>query len=254
MYLWGNPSPTPLASDLAAVLACQPDAFLTAASACGSYGMAKPHTGHPQVVLVGRKSPRGDIDTRSTASLHSDDHRTSQAIPIVSPARAVIDYAREATPDEVADAIEQGQIKGLITKPALQAAVERAGKRPGVPFIRAVLEDLVFTRSKAERVVLGLIRQAGLPMPQVNDDSGDDEIDFVWHELRLVLEVDGYRFHHTGRRVEDDRRRDADRQRDGYTTIRATYIEVTSRPQAFIARLAMAIARAQDHHRRAAAA
>ena len=249
VYLWGNPSPAPFASDLAAVLSCGEAAYLTAASACAGYGLIKAVPLKREILLVGRQLHRKDIATRSTATLHSDDHRIWHAIPIVSPSRAVIDYARDATPDQVADAIEQGQIKGLITKAALQAAVDRAGKRPGIPFIRDLLTDLVFTRSKAERIVLDLIRQAGLPLPRVNHRLDGDEIDFVWDHLGIVVEVDGYRFHSTRRRVENDRRRDADHQLNGYTTLRATYTEITTRPYYVIPRLATAIARAADAQR-----
>ena len=246
VFVWGNPSPAQFAYDLAAVLSCRPDAYLTGPSACAAYGIVKRAPQKRAVLLVGRRTKRSDVDVRTTATLHPDDHRTWQAIPIVSPARAVIDYARDATPDQLADATEQGQIKQLITKPALQTALDRAGKRPGAPLIRDLLKDLVFTRSWLERRVLTLIKEANLPAPRVNESVDGDEIDLVWDDLRLVLEIDGYRFHSTRRRFENDRRRDADRQRDGYTTLRATYTEITTRPYAFIARLAMAIARAAD--------
>jgi hypothetical protein len=42
---------------------------------------------------------------------------------------------------------------------------------------------------------LALVRAAGLPDPLVNARVGRYEVDFLWPEERLVVEVDGWRWH-----------------------------------------------------------
>ena len=65
------------------------------------------------------------------------------------------------------------------------------------------------TRSEAEVRFLALIRRAGLPDPETNAAVGDLEIDFLWRDHRLAVEVDGFRHHGTRPRFESDRRRAA---------------------------------------------
>lgn len=250
VYLLGNPSPAPFAQELAAVLACGEEAYLAGWSAPATWGMLPAHEGPPHVAIVGRAVNRKGIVTSQVAPLDPLDTRTFQAIPILAPARAIVEVAGDLTPDQLADAIERGQVKRLITKAALEEALARAPRRPGTGLIRDLLTDLVFTRSKGERKVMTLIRAARLPIPKVNFSVDGDEIDFVWEELQLTLEVDGFRFHATRRAFERDRRRDADRQRAGHTVMRATYNEVDREPHYFIGRLAVAIARAEDRLRR----
>jgi very-short-patch-repair endonuclease len=54
------------------------------------------------------------------------------------------------------------------------------------------------------------------------------EVDFLFVAQRLVVEVDGYRFHRTPRAFERDRERDAILARAGYRTPRFTYRQVTA--------------------------
>jgi very-short-patch-repair endonuclease len=54
----------------------------------------------------------------------------------------------------------------------------------------------------------------------------DDRVDFLWHELRLVVETDGLRYHRTAAQQSKDRRRDQDLTAAGYTVLRFTYAQV----------------------------
>ena len=69
-----------------------------------------------------------------------------------------------------------------------------------------------WTRSELERAILALIRDAGLPEPQVNVIVCGHLVDFWWPRERLVVEVDGYLWHKSRRSFEEDRRRDVERQ------------------------------------------
>ena len=50
----------------------------------------------------------------------------------------------------------------------------------------------------------------GLPKPRRNVGAHGHELDFFWPELRLNVEMDGYRWHSTRARLNRDRRRDAE--------------------------------------------
>jgi very-short-patch-repair endonuclease len=90
--------------------------------------------------------------------------------------------------------------------------------------------------------MLELIVSAGLPRPEVNATVAGHEVDFLWRSQRLVLEVDGYAFHHTRAAFEADRRRDAQLQDAGHRVVRTTWQQLTHEPVAVIARLSRALA------------
>ncbi len=71
----------------------------------------------------------------------------------------------------------------------------------------------------------------------------DHEVDALYEEARLVVEMDGYAFHRTRRAFEQDRRRDASLLAAGYRVMRITYRQLDEEPEAVVVRLATALAR-----------
>jgi very-short-patch-repair endonuclease len=90
--------------------------------------------------------------------------------------------------------------------------------------------------------MLTLIRAAALPEPQVNAVINGHEVDTLWPDSNLVLEVDGFAWHGDRIAFEADRLRDAELAARGYTVIRVTWRQLTERPQEVVARLAAALA------------
>jgi very-short-patch-repair endonuclease len=97
------------------------------------------------------------------------------------------------------------------------------------------------TESKAQRRLLELIREAGLPFPKTEQPLLGYRVDLLWPDLKLVVEVDGYQSHGTRGAFEHDRRRDARLQAAGFTVMRVTAREIEYRPWAVVAQLAQAI-------------
>jgi very-short-patch-repair endonuclease len=64
------------------------------------------------------------------------------------------------------------------------------------------------TRSRAERRFQKLLRDAHLPSPRVNARVGGYEADFLSEAEKVILEVDGWRFHGHRRAFERDRKKD----------------------------------------------
>ncbi len=89
--------------------------------------------------------------------------------------------------------------------------------------------------------MLALVRAARLPMPDVNVRVGPIEVDFLWREERLVVEVDGFRFHSSRAAFERDRRRDAELQAGGLRVMRVTWRQLTREREATLARIARAL-------------
>jgi very-short-patch-repair endonuclease len=56
-------------------------------------------------------------------------------------------------------------------------------------------------------------------------------VDFVWRDRRLIVEVDGYRYHRSPRKFESDREQDVNLGMKGWTTRRFTWRQVKHRAQ-----------------------
>jgi hypothetical protein len=76
------------------------------------------------------------------------------------------------------------------------------------------------------------VRQAELPWPRFNTTLRRFEVDVLWAEQHVVVEVDGYAFHGHRSAFERDRRRDQALVAAGYTVIRVTTRQLVDEPMA----------------------
>ncbi len=97
------------------------------------------------------------------------------------------------------------------------------------------------TRSRMERKLRALIKQAALPAPLSNVRVHGHEVDMYWPAHRLVVEFDGWNTHSSRTAFESDRLKDAALQLAGERVIRVTGRQLEGRPHALVARLAVAI-------------
>ena len=97
------------------------------------------------------------------------------------------------------------------------------------------------TRSRMERALRALIKQAGLPAPHSNVRVHGHEVDMYWPAHRVVVEFDGWDTHSSRTAFESDRLKDAALQLAGERVIRVTGRQLEGRPHALVARLAVAI-------------
>jgi len=203
--------------EMAAVLAIGEGAALSHQSAAAIWGfMRAPHGDvHVTVARRGRRSRTG-IRVHQTLSLKAAVHN---GLPVTTPARTLADLARVLTTDELTRAKEQAHILGLVI--------------PG--------EDRFpeFTRSEAERRLKTLCKAADLPIPMTNARVAGHEVDAFWPAQRLVVEIDGWRYHRTRAAFERDRRKDAALQAAGYRVVRITYNRLCYESYAVAAELAV---------------
>jgi very-short-patch-repair endonuclease len=241
VYRWGVPSDEPWTRARAAVLACGDDSIATHHAALGLYGL-RPHPAGPiDVTVVGRRVRREGVRVHSVASMHEADARRLRGIAVSSPARALLEVSPELSPRDLASAVEQAQVRKLVSKRDIAAAIARSRQRAGVPALRALLDEPAFTRSKAERLVVRLVRAARLPEPAFNAYAEGFEVDALWRRERVALEFDSYEFHATRAAFERDRRKTAALTRAQYVVLRTTWYELRREPYALVARTAEAL-------------
>jgi very-short-patch-repair endonuclease len=142
-------------------------------------------------------------------------------------------------------AYAEAQARRLVSTAGLWAVVCRNGKRPGAGVLSAILDagaGPALTRSEAEERLLSLIRSAGLPPPETNVRLGAHEVDFLWRSERLIVEVDGFRFHASRAAFERDRLRDAKLLAHGFRVIRVTWRQIVRDPEGTVVRITSALA------------
>jgi very-short-patch-repair endonuclease len=243
VYLVG-PLETPLTNAMAAVLAYGEAALLSHYPAAVLWGLRPAPAKTMHVTIPGRDArSRDGIRAHSLRHLHPHDATRRQGIPVTSPARTLLDLATELPQRDLNRAVDEARVLHLVTDRSLNEQFKRYRYHPGTPALRqAIQTEPAFTRSEAERRLLELIRAARLTTPETNDRVGQHEVDFLWREQRLVVEVDGYAFHSSRGAFERDRRRDADLAREGIRVVRVTWRQIADEPEAIVATLAAALA------------
>jgi very-short-patch-repair endonuclease len=245
VFLLGHPRPIAGARELAAVLACGRDAALSHLSAAGLWRLLPGREGDVDVTVPGRNPGRKPgIRVHRVSALDPRDIRKLGEIAITSPARTILDLAAVVRARELEQALAEAYARRLARRSELVSLLARRSSRPGARALRALLDDgtPALTRSQAEERLLALIRAAELPAPETNIRIGRHEVDFLWREQRLVVEVDGFAFHSSRSAFERDRRRDAELGMLGFRVTRITWRQIVNEPEALVARLAAALA------------
>lgn len=246
VYLVG-PVPPPHARAMAAALACGDRAVLSHRSAAHLWGLL-PYPAHERTPHVTIPDP--NADPRRGIRLHRVSHiggrevTRRHRIPVVTPARALLDLAAIVDERELERAFAEALARRRVTRAAVEAVLVRNGRRAGTGALRTLMradDPPPFTRSEAEERLLRLIRGSALPRPVVNARLGPYEADFLWREQRLIVEVDGFQFHSSRQAFESDRRRDAELQARGYRVMRVTWRQILTDPEGVMARLTQAL-------------
>jgi very-short-patch-repair endonuclease len=217
---------------MAAVLAVGHDAAVSHRSAAGLWEIL-PRSNDEVDVTVTQGDPRHRPGIRIHRS-RSLRHSLHDGVRVTTPLRTLQDLATIATRSDIERAVEEAQVRHLVTRAELE---------PHGRLAAALGHDPSLTRSEAERRLLALIRAAGLPAPRTNARIGPYEVDCLWPDQRLVVEVDGFAFHSTRAAFERDRARDRALQAAGYAVLRITWRQIVEEPEAVVAALAAALVR-----------
>jgi very-short-patch-repair endonuclease len=248
VYAVGYRSTAPLGRETAALLAARDGAVLSHASAAAVWGVdavpVDPDLVH-LLVDADAETRRAGIRTHRSRTLRPADRRVHLALPVSSPARMLLDVAAERDDRALERAFNQALVLGVTTQHEISGMLARAGGHHGRRALTDVLTDHLtstVTRSEADERLLSVVRAAGLPEPQVNASLHGDEVDFWWPQARLVVKVDGYRFHPTRSALERDRLRDARLLAAGIDVLRVTWRRLEREQYAVIVEIATALA------------
>lgn len=179
------------------------------------------------------------------------DLRVVQGIPVTSPNRTLLDYSSVVPRLLLERAVESAILRGLTTEGALRRYIARVcGKGcRGCAQLRWVLDHRPKgkpARSGFEVMLLDLIREFHLPIPDRNHTVRDDgtpvaEIDLAYVARLIALEADGAQWHSARRAHQRDVARQARLEAMGWIVIRFTWDEVVFHPEQAAARIRAAL-------------
>ena len=247
VYLAGHTAETELAPYWAALIGGGPASYITAGSALELYGALEREDGpvHITVIAGRRRRRRGVIPHRTRRFNPEDFGLLDGTLPITSPARATLDYAEYATPRELERVVNVLHFKGLATPQELYDVMARTPGRHGTALLKAVLarhDGPARFRSGGEGIVLALLKRARLPRPEVNAIAEGKEIDFLYREPKVAIELDGGAAHGTPAAVDHDRRKDAYMRSKGYEVLRYSWWQIEEDTEAVIAEISAKLA------------
>jgi hypothetical protein len=224
VYAVGYPTVTGHGRWMAAVKACGPEAVLSHQDAAALWGLRRSSSPVIHVTTPRRGSPRG-LRVHRVRALRPEDTARVDNIPVTSLPRTLIDNAEVLPLRQVVRMLEQAERLGIFDLRAIERLPRRRGIKPLRAAIAAVNGEPQRVNSDWERDFLDFCHDHGIPRPELNVMVEGYEVDALWRDKKLIVELDSYAFHRHLRAFEDDRRRDAKLQLAGYMVLRITHLD-----------------------------
>jgi very-short-patch-repair endonuclease len=210
---------------MAAVLACGRGAVLSYRDAAALHDLRRIGSGKFDVTAPSRHNLPG-IRCHYARELQPDDITVVDSIPVTSVGRTYLDLAEVLNHARLIDVLEDGQRQNKLDVSAIRAVIARNGGRHGITPLQDAVGELTdeppLLQSELERAFRHLVRTYHLPEPQFNVYVEGELVDVVWPEQRLIVEVDGWRWHSGRKAFGNDRRRDRKLLRAHWRPVRFT--------------------------------
>ena len=250
---------------LAAVLDVGPSAYISHGAAAALWG-ANGFDQEPPDLIVVRD---GSQTLTELARVHRPRHlpdpfgTTLEAIPVVRPTLVLLQLAPKLSPDRLRRLLDQLWTRRLLS--GASVARELAGLmhrgRPGTVAMRKLLDSLpdgyVPAASGLEGRFAWILEAAGLPTMRRQVDLGDEgswagRVDFLSHDVPLVVEVDSERYHSALTDREADVARQQRLEAAGFVVCRFTDTEVWRHPARVVEQVRRQRTRLRSHRTAAA--
>jgi len=223
----------------AAVLACGTGAILSHGSAAALWKYTKDWS-MPLEVIAKCDRRRQGICVRRATTLTRRDITRQLGVPVTSPARTVFDMTpRLRTDAALRRFVNDARLTYTFHLGDLAELLDRHPRHPTAKRLEPFLHPRESgpTRSEFEDAFIEFARRYGLPAPVTNTHLRGHEIDALFPNERVIVELDGAEFHLDRDAFESDRDRDADLLAAGYVTVRITWERLTQQPAREAARL-----------------
>ena len=247
VYRVGHCAAIPWGAETAALLACAPGTVLSHRSAAVAWGLLSDTAIVEVTIADAQTGTPGGVIVHRSRTLLPRDVTIRNGLPVTSVARTLLDLAGVVKARLLEKAIDQALLTHMVTPTQLQDVLDRSIGRRGAGTLKRIVQSegpSTQTRSNPEERFLALVRQAGLPAPEVNGRIAGYEVDFLWRSQRVALEIDSWGFHRTRNAFERDRLKGAHLSAAGLSVVRATDTQLEDEPVAVVVRIAQTLARA----------
>ncbi len=207
----------------AALWTCGAQVVLSHWTAADFYGWDV-HDPADQIHLTTARAVRSrqDLCVHRVSRLDRADIHHGRRFPVTTIPRTLVDLADVLAWHDfraLADSLPRLDVR------AIRAAQDRAPKRVGRGSVnRLIAADDAHTKSEFERRFLRFLRAHGIRRPDhLNHVIAGHKADAVYAAERLVVELDGRRYHERRAQMRADRRRDGDFQLAGLRILRLVW-------------------------------
>jgi Transcriptional regulator, AbiEi antitoxin len=229
VYAVGSVNRTPLGRATAAVLACGDQAALSHGSGASLWGFYK-YWGMPLEVTAPTVHTHKGIKVHRSRTLARGDITKQLGVRVTTPERTALDIAPRLNDKRLKRVVNDARHAGSLHLDALADVLARNPTHPGTKRLKPFVEDPRNpTRSPLEDDFTVFCRRYGLPTPVTNTHLFGYEIDALFPVERVIVELDGRRFHEDT--FESDRDRDADMLAAGIVTVRITDKRMNGNPE-----------------------
>jgi very-short-patch-repair endonuclease len=209
---------------MAAVLAGGEGAVLSHASAAAAWDLRRTPGGAIDVTVPTRAGRERRPGLRiHRCALTARDVTEVRGVPVTTVDRTIIDLSRTLKGRALEQIVDLADERGIVDFDDLRSAKSAS--------LQAVLRTYAPapTDSDLEEAFLQLCDDHDIRRPETRAYVEGYRVDFVWRDVRLVVEVDGYRYHRAPSRFEADRERDVTLRLKGWRVLRFTWRQVTER-------------------------
>jgi predicted transcriptional regulator of viral defense system len=219
-------------SDLAAALLyAGHGAMLSHGTAVWWFGLLKYPPAQIHVSTPRRVRSIGSVVVHSERNIERTWH---SGIPVTPPCRAILDFAATGQDNLLRLVLANADYHGLLDVGQLHRMMGQG--RKGTAALREALAihlpQLAHTRSDGEVDLLSFFQSQNIPIPEINVYLYGFLCDAVWHEQKLVVEVDGFDGHHTPSQLYANHHRDLTLRAKGFVVLRYATRQFVDTPTA----------------------
>lgn len=228
---------------MAALLAVKDEGALSHRSAAQLWDLLPYPAAAPVWVTVapGRSAARPRLKV-IRAVLDPNDRRHRHDMTVTSPPRTVLDMAALLAEPNLERLVGEAHYRRLASESELETQLQRNPGRRGTRKLHRVLGlGPRMTRSDGEHALLSLLRDAGIGGFEPNARIGGYEVDLLWREKRLVVELDGYDGHSGQIAFERDRAKGAALTGLGLAVMHVTGRQLAREPKNAVTRIEAAL-------------
>ena len=241
---------------IAAVLASGSEACLSHRSAARLWQLMPPGDEWVEVTSPSSSRARRRGIVCHEGIVAEDERLEVDGISVTSPFRTVFDLAAVLKMRELERVFHEAEVRQLRDRVSLPMLLERYPGRRGARNIRTLLEapePVGFTRNQFEEAFRLLVAAHDIhPRPRMNAPLALRgrifEIDALWPEERVTVELDSRSVHGTKKRFESDRQRDRILVAEGYLTVHVTWRQLQEEPEEIVADLRKALGQGRHPH------